>query len=131
AGADFIFDKSDSSNNTFSKEIKDFGGHISFGVEKSMGWEWFLVRVGGSKSLLARTINDNGKDYRMRVENPDIDGSLTDLIGFGIGLCFQKRLRFDLLINEALPYFNPFGKGLEKSNNGNHMFLKISSTFSL
>ncbi len=124
AGADLLYLKSDSLGKT---KTRDVGMGVSFGIEKSMGWEWFLVRVGGNKMVLSRTVT-SGSTW---METPDTDGSIRDLIGFGIGLNFQKRLRFDLLINEALPYFNPFGNGLGKSSNGNHMFLKISSTFSL
>jgi hypothetical protein len=65
------------------------------------------------------------------VENPVDDGGNNDFLGFGIGLNYQNRLRFDITLNESLPYFNPFGSGLQNSSNGGHMLLRISSTFSL
>ena len=114
--------------------VTDFGAQVSFGVEKSIKWDWFLVRVGGSRSLFKRDIAGAGvSDFNTAYffENSDVDGTPQDMIGFGIGLNFEGRLRFDITLNEALPFFNPFGGGLKQSANGAHPFLQISSTFSL
>jgi hypothetical protein len=109
------------------------GLHISFGLEKGMGWDWFIVRVGGSRSWYSQKVEGiSGAFFRNSwEENTDVDGTAEDLIGFGIGLNFEGRLKFDLTLNEALPYFNPFGQGLRQSPNGAHPILQISSTFNL
>jgi hypothetical protein len=111
----------------------NFGFHISFGLEKSIGWDWLIVRVGGSRQWFNQKVEGaNGVFFRNSwEENTDVDGTAQDLMGFGIGLNFEGRLKFDITLNEALPYFNPFGQGLKQSPNGSHMILQISSTFNL
>jgi len=112
-------------------ERSGYGAHFNFGIEKSLIWKWLIVRVGGSKYIGIRTTKSAGNSLREWVENTADDGSSDDVLGFGIGLNYQSRLRFDITLNEALPYFNPFSNGLQNSTNGAHMVLRISSTFSL
>jgi hypothetical protein len=116
-------------------EVSGLGARFNFGIEKSLIFKWLIVRVGGSKFIGKQEVKTNYAagtvTTDMWVENPVDDGTSKDFLGFGIGLNYQNRLRFDITLNEALPYFNPFGKGIEHSANGRHMLLRISSTFSL
>jgi len=116
-----------------SADIKESGQgmHFNFGIEKSLIWKWLIVRVGGHRYFGTREIEVGNIKTEEWVQNSEDSGLSDDLLGFGIGLNYQNRLRFDITFNEATPYFNPFGKGLEGSSNGGHMLLRISSTFSL
>ncbi len=115
-----------------SVELSGLGVRFSFGIEKSLIWKWLTVRVGGNKFVAKETIKvKGGSTTEQWVENAVDNGRSDDFLGFGIGLNYQNRLRFDITLNEALPYFNPFGDGLKNSSNGGHMLLRISSTFSL
>lgn len=118
-------------NDSLKLEESGYGVHFNFGIEKSLIWKWFIVRVGGHKYFGVRTITVNKEDTKEWVENAADNGRSDDFLGFGVGLNYQNRLRFDITLNEWVPYFNPFGKGLDNSPNGGHMLLRISSTFSL
>jgi hypothetical protein len=121
-----------SGNDTMEAELDGLGARFNFGIEKSLIWKWFTVRVGGSKFIAKETFTVGNSEEQTRwVENAVDNGTSDDFLGFGIGLNYQNRLRFDITLNEALPYFNPFGDGLKNSSNGGHMLLRISSTFSL
>ena len=118
-------------NSDSSVSVTGKGARFNFGIEKSLIWKWFIVRVGGNKFIGTETETRGGVNTYRWVQNADDDGSTDDLLGFGIGLNYQNRIRFDITLNEAVPYFNPFGDGLKDSPNGGHMLLRISSTFSL
>jgi hypothetical protein len=109
------------------------GARFNFGIEKSLIFKWLMVRVGGNKFIATQDVKAKATGITTHewVENPVDDGTSEDFLGFGIGLNYQNRLRFDITLNESLPYFNPFGSGLKNSSNGGHMLLRISSTFSL
>jgi hypothetical protein len=107
------------------------GARFNFGIEKSLIFKWLMVRVGGNKFIATQQVKQGGITTTEWVQNPVDDGTSEDFLGFGIGLNYQNRLRFDITLNESLPYFNPFGNGLRYSSNGGHMLLRISSTFSL
>ncbi|MFH0919251.1 MAG: hypothetical protein V1913_02730 [Fibrobacterota bacterium] len=115
--------------------VEGNGARFNFGIEKSLIWKWLIVRVGGNKFIATETetkkIAGTSVSTSRWVQNKDDDGTSEDLLGFGIGLNYQNRLRFDITLNEAMPYFNPFGDGLKDSPNGGHMLLRICSTFSL
>jgi len=124
-------EKYSSENDSADIEVSGLGARFNFGIEKSLIWKWFIVRVGGSKYIGKQTVKQGGVTTDEWIENPVDDGTSDDFLGFGIGLSYQNRLRFDITLNEAVPYFNPFGSGLKHSSNGGHMVLRISSTFSL
>jgi hypothetical protein len=121
----------DAENDSLDITVSGIGARFNFGIEKSLIFKWLMVRVGGSKYIGIQSTKAVGITTDEWVENAVDDGTSKDFLGFGIGLNYQNRLRFDITLNESLPYFNPFGRGLEHSSNGGHMLLRISSTFSL
>lgn len=114
-------------------ETSGGGARFNFGIEKSLIFKWLTVRVGGMKFIGSQDIKPKagGETTSEWIENSVDNGTSDDFLGFGIGLNYQNRLRFDITLNESMPYFNPFGNGLQNSSNGGHMLLRISSTFSL
>ena len=155
-GADFIWNKRKAHDWMFDAESKtwtydsrnednkhwdertDIGGMISFGIERNIWWDWFVIRVGGQKSILYTkcNVNDanidkyNDKQYGICKDdgnffstNPLADGSSKDHIGFGFGINIEEKLKIDVTVAEDLLFRNPFqGEG--------RLFSRISATYS-
>jgi hypothetical protein len=105
------------------------GGVFSFGIERNVFKNWLIMRVGGQKSFVYNTCeNNSGKTEeapvcRLKTENgtgtgnywstnPHGDGSLEDHIGFGFGVNIDNRLKIDANLAEDIFLRNPFqGEG--------------------
>lgn len=104
------------------------GGRVSFGIERSIWWDWFVIRVGGQKVLLYNSVkmpsesDPRGSWY----ENPPSDGSDNDLVSLGFGLNVENRLRVDFVAAEDIAYtFTNLISGPE-----DHIFTRVSATYS-
>ena len=116
----------------------DIGGMISFGIERNIWWDWFVIRVGGQKSILYTKCNVNDKnvdkyndkqygickdDGNFFSTNPLADGTSKDHVGFGFGINIEEKLKIDVTVAEDLLFRNPFqGEG--------RLFSRISATYS-
>lgn len=106
---------------------------VSFGIEKNIGWKWFIIRVGGQKVVAQQTVTKNFADgssdetIKKWVTNADDDGTSQDVIGFGVGFNFGNKLRVDGTINENFPYQNPFGY---LGDVGKRLATRVSATYS-
>ena len=106
------------------------GGVLSFGIERNVFWDWFVVRVGGRKVIAYVDCDEAdgyGKDAegnalaycggKMKAEgnywetNPVGDGSLEDHIGWGWGINVEEKLKIDVVMAEDFLYRNPFQGG--------------------
>ena len=117
-------------------ERTDIGGMISFGIERNIWWDWFVIRVGGQKSILYTDCSVNSKnkykegthgickdDGNFFTTNPLADGTSKDHIGFGFGINIEEKLKIDVTVAEDLLFRNPFqGEG--------RIFSRISATYS-
>ncbi len=155
-GADFIWNKRKAHDWMFNAKSKtwtydsrnddhrhwdertDVGGMISFGIERNIWWDWFVIRVGGQKSILYTkcNVNDanidkyNDEQYGICKDdgnffstNPLADGTSKDHIGFGFGINIEEKLKIDVTVAEDLLFRNPFqGEG--------RLFSRISATYS-
>ncbi|MFA6622970.1 MAG: hypothetical protein WCS54_02560 [Fibrobacteraceae bacterium] len=112
---------------------KDIGGMVSFGIERNIWWDWFVVRVGGQKSILytkcdvdSRNAGKNGlcaDDGTFFSTNPMGDGTAKDHVGWGFGINVEEKLKIDVTVAEDLLYRNPFqGEG--------RLFSRIDATYS-
>lgn len=155
-GADFIWDKAEAGNWSYNHvdgtttydasvdsdnrdEREQIGGQISFGIERNIWWDWFVIRVGGKKSILYTTCDQNDANYGMYADpskqsslcnangsyfstNPLADGSADDHVGFGFGINIEEKLKIDVTVAEDLLFRNPFqGEG--------RIFSRISATY--
>ena len=111
----------------------DMGGMISFGIERNIWWDWFVIRVGGQKSILytqcdvnSRNTGKNGvcrEDGNFFSTNPLADGTADDHVGFGFGINIEEKLKIDVTVAEDLLFRNPFqGEG--------RIFSRIDATYS-
>ena len=114
----------------------DIGGKISFGIERNIWWDWFVIRVGGQKKILYTDCDVNSKnsytdsrygickdDGTFFTTNPLADGSNEDHVGFGFGINIEERLKIDVTVAEDLLFRNPFqGEG--------RIFSRLDATYS-
>jgi hypothetical protein len=106
----------------------DIGGRVSFGIERSIWWDWFVIRVGGQKVLLYdEAIPLNGGEVTTKwIENNPADGSDNDLVSLGFGLNVENRLRVDFVAAEDIAYtFTNLISGPQ-----HHLFTRVSATYS-
>jgi hypothetical protein len=118
-------DVSGQSGNTQSS----IGARFSFGIERNIVWDWFLIRVGGQKEV--RNVSVGGNQSWWEENSPGFgqfgaaDGSDGDLVSLGLGLNIDNRLRIDFLAAEDLPYtFTNLVSG-----NKSHLFNRVSATY--
>jgi hypothetical protein len=120
-----------------SWDVKDaYGGRISFGIERNIWWDWFVIRVGGMKVITyvdcadaaregdaanAKTLCPEDGNYFY--SNPSGDGSWGDHVGFGFGINVEEKLKIDATVAEDVLFRNPFqGSG--------RLLSRISATYS-
>ena len=121
SGIEFLYGQMDSNT---SESIQNVGGRVSFGIERNVLWDWFVIRVGGQKSLM---IKNTGTDETELIENTPYDETENDLVGLGFGVNVENRLRIDVVVNEIFPYTL---SNLFSSNNQKYMFSRVSATYS-
>ncbi len=118
-GLEFLYNQRDKDN----EAEQNMGGKISFGIERNVIWDWFVLRVGGQKTILVKTSGPNEKEWW---ENPSSDDTEKDLVGLGFGFNFDNRLRIDFVVSEMVPFtlVNLF------SGNQKYIFSRVSATYS-
>jgi hypothetical protein len=102
------------------------GGRVSFGIERSIWWDWFVIRVGGSKTVMYTSADSSGVSRNWWDENSPSDASDNDLVSLGFGVNVENRLRVDFVAAEDLPY--TFSNLI--SGSAHHLFTRISATYS-
>lgn len=117
----------------YRDEREEIGGQISFGIERNIWWDWFVIRVGGKKSIMyvdcdQHWINEGKTDGlctdsgNFFSTNPLADGSSDDHVGFGFGINIEEKLKIDVTVAEDLLFRNPFqGEG--------RFFSRISASY--
>ena len=132
-GGAWVYDSRNEDDPHWDKR-SDIGGKISFGIERNIWWDWFVIRVGGQKSILYTDCDVNSKneytsdrygickdDGTFFSTNPLADGSADDHVGFGINI--EERLKIDVTVAEDLLFRNPFqGEG--------RFFSRLDATYS-
>ncbi|MBN1576644.1 MAG: hypothetical protein JW913_08845 [Chitinispirillaceae bacterium] len=120
AGLEFLYGQRDAKNNEAEQNV---GGKISFGIERNVLWDWFLIRVGGQKSLLLKTVGPSEKEWW---ENPSSDETDKDLVGLGFGINIDNRLHLDFVVSEMIPFTcSNLISGEQK-----YLFSRVSATYS-
>ena len=134
-GGAWVYDSRNEDDPHWDKR-SDVGGKISFGIERNIWWDWFVIRVGGQKSILYTDCDVNSKneytsdrygickdDGTFFSTNPLADGSADDHVGFGFGINIEERLKIDVTVDEDVLFRNPFqGEG--------RIFSRVDATYS-
>ena len=102
-----VYDASNDSDPNWD-ERSDIGGMISFGIERNIWWDWFVIRVGGQKSILYTECDQNEKNKgtsgicvesgNFFTTNPLADGTADDHVGFGFGINIEEKLKIDVTV---------------------------------
>jgi hypothetical protein len=111
-------------NKTFlevGEGLEEIGGRVSFGIERNIIFDWFLLRVGGMKTVMHQTENKTSG----WAENPEHD-SEDDMLGLGFGINIENRFKIDLLVAEDVQ--NTFTNLI--SGPQHHIFTRLDATFS-
>ena len=131
----WVYDSRNEDDPNWDKR-SDIGGKISFGIERNIWWDWFVIRVGGQKAILYTDcdVNSNNKysagqygickdDGTFFSTNPLADGTADDHVGFGFGINIEERLKIDVTVAEDVLFRNPFqGEG--------RIFSRLDATYS-
>lgn len=134
-GGAWVYDSRNEDDAHWDKRT-DVGGKISFGIERNIWWDWFVIRVGGQKNILYTDCDVNSKneytadrygickdDGTFFSTNPLADGSADDHVGFGFGINIEERLKIDVTVAEDVLFRNPFqGEG--------RIFSRVDATYS-
>jgi hypothetical protein len=119
-GLEFLYGQQDSSNSTAREYI---GGRVSFGIERNIIWDWFVIRVGGQKEL--KYVSEGSQDGHIEENNPS-DASDNDLVSLGFGINVENRLRIDVVASEDIAY--TFTNLISRPQH--HLFTRVSATYS-
>jgi len=132
--------------NLYSKDeqiisrLWQLGGTISFGIERNIWWDWFVIRVGGQKTVAYADYKSKSPSDKKSilcpspsldcpetgnywVTNPVSDGTREDNVGFGFGVNIEEKLKVDATVAEDLLFRNPF-------QGGSRLMSRISATYS-
>mgnify|MGYP006301289329 CR=1 FL=1 len=79
AGIEGLYEQKerDLTGSTVPDDSTGIGGRVSFGIERNLVWDWFVVRVGGQKEIMYTTANVDDGGW---VENKETDAD-NDLVG--------------------------------------------------
>ncbi len=131
-GKGWVYDSRSEDNEDLNWDKRsDIGGKISFGIERNIWWDWFVIRVGGQKSILYTECDVKNKgvngickdDGSFFTTNPLADGSNDDHVGFGFGINIEEKLKIDVTVAEDVLFRNPFqGEG--------RIFSRLDATYS-
>jgi hypothetical protein len=119
-GLEFLYGQNDSAKISTKERV---GGRISFGIERNILTDWFVIRVGGQKEIAYET---DGQDKGKFVENIAADASDQDLVGLGFGINIDNRLKIDFVAAEDVAY--TFTNLISKPQD--HLFNRVSATYS-
>ncbi|MFP4163851.1 MAG: hypothetical protein ACLFQB_08120 [Chitinispirillaceae bacterium] len=104
------------------ESVQSIGTRVSFGIERNIIWDWFLIRVGGQKEIRYQT---DGPNSGMWVENVAADGSDGDLVGLGFGINIDNKFRADFVAAEDIAYtFTNLISGPQ-----HRLFSRVSATY--
>ncbi len=118
-GLQGIYRQEDKSGASTSESI---GARVSFGIERNIIWDWFLIRVGGQKEI---TYVTDGPDSGKWMENDPSDATDNDLVGLGFGINIDNRFRADFVAAEDIAYtFTNLISGPQ-----HHLFNRVSATY--
>lgn len=120
AGLEFLYGQFDSASVSSREHV---GGRVSFGIERNIWTDWFVIRVGGQKEIAYET---DGPDKGKFIENSASDASDQDLVGLGFGINVDNRLRIDFVAAEDIAY--TFTNLVSKPQD--HLFNRVSATYS-
>lgn len=105
---------------------------VSFGIERNVWWDWFVLRVGGQKIFSSDETTSKGVGDAKSVTttdittNPEGNGLPEDHVSFGFGLNIEDKLKVDAVVAEDIL----FTGGNLLGGPADHILSRISATYS-
>ncbi|MEK7395181.1 MAG: hypothetical protein AAB214_21705 [Fibrobacterota bacterium] len=106
--------------------ITDNGVRVSFGIERNIWTDWFVIRVGGQKIIANRDYSKGGVSYSDVISNPDRGDDQNDLVSFGFGLNIEDKLKVDAVVAKDIL----FNGGALFGGPVDHVLSRISASYS-
>jgi len=119
---------SDTAVSSFDKitSTTDNGVRVSFGIERNIWTDWFVIRVGGQKIIANREYTKESNSYDMIISNPDRGDDQNDLVSFGFGLNIEDKLKVDAVVAKDIL----FNGGALFGGPVDHVLSRISASYS-
>jgi len=103
------------------------GVRVSFGIERNIWTDWFVIRVGGQKVFGNEDWSKGKSKSRTNVyTNPDGGDETNDLVSFGFGLNIEDKLKVDAVMAKDVL----FTGGALLSGPSDHILSRISASYS-
>lgn len=103
---------------------------VSFGIERNVWWDWFVLRVGGQKVFTSSEVSGKAGTLNYTRNslstNPEGDGSENDHVSFGFGLNIEDKLKVDAVVAEDIL----FTGGNLLGGPADHILSRVSATYS-
>jgi hypothetical protein len=109
-----------------STTLSDNGIRVSFGIERNIWTDWFVVRVGGQKVINFHKVNGPFDNYSAMSTNPDINADNNDLVNCGFGLNIEDKLKVDVVVAKDIL----FTGGALLGGPVDHVLSRISASYS-
>ncbi len=102
------------------------GVRISFGIERNIWTDWFVIRVGGQKVFANEDWSNDKLSRTTVITNPDGGDETSDLVSFGFGLNIEDKLKVDAVVAKDVL----FTGGALLSGPTDHILSRISASYS-
>ncbi|HQF53582.1 MAG TPA: hypothetical protein PK208_00535 [Fibrobacteria bacterium] len=106
--------------------VTENGLRVSFGIERNIWTDWFVIRVGGQKVIANRDYSKNTEDNSRIVTNPNGGDPENDLVSFGFGLNIEDKLKVDAVMAKDILYTG----GALLGGPTDHILSRISASYS-
>jgi hypothetical protein len=109
-----------------STTVSDNGLRVSFGIERNIWTDWFVIRVGGQKIINFRKTEGPAGNSNEMTTNPDRNDQDNDLVSFGFGLNIEDKLKVDAVVAKDFL----FTGGALFSGPIDHVLTRVSASYS-
>jgi hypothetical protein len=113
------------SDSVASTTVDDKGVRVSFGIERNIWTDWFVIRVGGQKVFKFRDVS-GGLTYSTISTNADGNDDENDAVSVGFGLNIEDKLKVDAVVAKDIL----FTGGALLSHPSDHVLSRISASYS-
>lgn len=120
SGADTASDSAKATN------IDENGLRVSFGIERNIWTDWFVIRVGGQKVIKQVERSGAGGTYSVLTTNPESNNYESDLVSFGFGVNIEDKFKVDAVMEKDILFTGGSLFGREPD----HVLSRISASYS-
>lgn len=114
------------SDSVKSTTIDENGLRVSFGIERNIWTDWFVIRVGGQKIIKQVEHSGAGASYSVLTTNPDNNDYESDLVSFGFGVNIEDKFKVDAVVEKDILFTGGSLLGREPD----HVLSRISASYS-